>query len=642
MLNVIRRNAQAAWVKIMFVAIVVVFIFWGMGSVFQDESVAVAARVNDQVIEPTTFSRAYSNMLRVYQDLYKDNFRPELLQALDLKGRVMDQLIRLRLLAQEADRLGLEVTDAELRDTIAKVPAFQQGGRFNKEAYVRTLRANNYTPGAFEDAQRLELLARKLEDLVGAGVHASEAAVRDRFHFDNDKVDLRYLKFDAPDFMQQVTLTDADLQAYYDKQQDRFREPDRVSVELVLYTPEAFSSTVQLGDADVQQYYDTHQSEFATPEQVQARHILIKVEPDATDEVRAQARKRAEDVLQQVKGSADFAALARQFSEDSSAADGGDLGFFERGRMVKPFEDAAFSLTPGTTSDLVESPFGFHIIKVEAKTEPRTKPLDEVRGQVVTALTTDKARAQARAAAEADRTQAAGGAPLAPLAQARGLRVATPSPFARGDAVEPVGSNPDFAQAVFATAKAGVGPVVDSPGGAVVFRVVDLFPAHVPPLAEIHDRVDTALRTERATELAKAKAQALLPAVQQNGIDAVAKAEQRTVSETGPFARPGAYIPNIGNATDLKQAAFRLTPDKPVAPAVYSVAGSSVIAALKELVPAREEDFATQKAQLMRAAEDGDKRFAQDEFVNGLKARATIDINQDFLASVAGDMPATR
>ena len=642
MLNVIRRNAAAAWVKIMFVAIVVVFIFWGMGSVFQEESVAVAARVNDQVIEPTTFSRAYSNMLRVYQDLYKDNFRPELLQALDLKGRVMDQLIRLRLLAQEAERLGLEVTDAELRDTIAKVPAFQQGGRFDKEAYVRTLRANNYTPTAFEDAQRLELLGRKMDELIGAGVHASEAAVRERFHFDNDKVDLRYLKFDAADFMQQVTLSDADLQAYYDKQQDRFREPERASVELVLYTPDAFASKVQVGDADVQKYYDDHQNEFTTPEQVQARHILIKVEPDASDEVRAQARKRVEDVLQQVKGGGDFAALARQFSEDSSAPDGGDLGFFERGRMVKPFEDAAFNLAPGTTSDLVESPFGFHIIKVEAKTEARQKPLDEVRSQLVTTLTTEKAMEQARTAADADRRQAAGGAPLATLAQARGLTVATPSPFARGEAVQPLGSNPDFAKAVFAAAKGEVGPVVDSPGGAVVFRVVDLFPAHVPALTEIRDRVDTALRTERATELAKAKAQALLPAAQQNGIDAVAQAEQRPVSDTGPFARPGAYIPNIGNAADLKQAAFRLTPDKPVAPAVYAVAGSSIIAALKELVPARDEDFATQKAQLMREAEERDKRFAQEEFVNGLKARATIDINQDVLASIAGGAPDAR
>ncbi len=642
MLNVIRKNAEAAWVKIIFVAIVVVFVFWGMGSVFRDDAVAVAARVNDQVIEPTAFSRAYSNMLRVYQDLYKDNFRPEMLQALDLKGRVMDQLIRLHLLAQEAKRLGLEVTDAELRDTIAKVPAFQQGGSFNKEAYVRTLRANNFTPTTFEDTQRLELLARKLEELIGAGVHASEAAVRERFHFDNDKVDLRYLKFDAADFMQQVTLTDADLQAYYDKQQDRFREPDRAKVELVVYTPEAFASKVQLGDADVQQYYDTHESNFATPEQVQARHILIKVEPDASDDVRAQARKRAADVLQQIKGGGDFATLARQFSEDSTASEGGDLGFFERGRMVKPFEDAAFSLAPGTTSDLVESPFGFHIIKVETKTEPHTKPLDEVRNQVVTALTTEKAREQAGAAAEADRRQAAGGAPLTTVAQARGLTVATPPPFARGEAVEPLGSNPDFATAVFTSAKGDVGPVVDSPAGVVVFRIVDLFPAHVPPLTEIRDRVDTALRTERASEMAKAKAQALLPAAQQNGIDAVAKAEQRTVAETGAFARPGAYVPNIGNAPDLKQAAFRLTPEKPVAPAVYSVAGSSVIAALKELVPARDEDFATQKAQLMKEAEEGDKRFAQEEFVNGLKARATIDINQDFLASVAGSAPATR
>jgi peptidyl-prolyl cis-trans isomerase D len=633
-LKFIRRNAEAAWVKFMFLAIVVVFIFWGMGGIVRSEKPQIVARVNGDVIDPVEYQRAYNNLLSIYQDLYKDNFKPEMLKGLGLKDRAMDQLIDTTLLRQEAQRIGLRVGEIEVRDAIAALPAFQQDGHFNKDLYIRVLRANNLTPGEFEDSHRDVLLVRKLQDLILAGVHVSDTEVHDRYRFDNEKVNLRFVKLDGPAFLPEVQLSAEEVQAYFDKNRDAFTEPDRVRLEYVLYAPKKFIDKVEVSDAEVQRYYEAHTPDYEKPEQVHARHILFKIPPDATPDAKAQIRQRAEEVLAKVKAGEDFAALAQQYSEDSSAKQGGDLGFFGRGKMVKPFEDAAFAMAPGDTSDIVESPFGLHIIKVDAKEEARTQTLDEVRAQITNTLKGDKAGDLARAQAETDHAKAVVGETLAALAQADGLAVSTPPPFAQNEPIVGLGRAPDLAKDAFATGAGEVGPIVAVSQGPLLFRVTEKIAAHVPELSEIRGRVEEKLRGERATALAKSKAEGLLAELQKTDIDTAAGPEKLKVEETGLFTRQGTYVPKIGNAPELKKDAFRLTAEKPVAPQVYSVSGSSVVAVLKERVPADEEKFQSEKDNLTRQAEERRKGQALEEFLNYLKSRASIEVGQDFLASI--------
>lgn len=635
MLKFIRRNAQAPWVKFIFVAIVIVFIFWGMGGIVRSEKLQVVARVNDTVIDPTDFSRAYNNLLRLYQNIYKDSLRPELLKGLDLKQKAVDQLVRANLLQQEAERIGLQTSETEVRDTIRALPNFQQDGQFSKDFYLRVLRANNITPGEFEDSERRELLINKLQDLILAGVHVTEADALERYRFDNEKVNLRFIKLEATAFAPEVTLTDEDVQAYFDKNQETFREPERASVEFVVYPLEKFKDTVEVSDAEIQRYYETHQSEYEQPEQIHARHILFKVAPTATADDKAAVRKRAEEVLAKVKAGDDFAALAKQYSEDSTAAQGGDLGTFGRGKMVKPFEEAAFALAPGETSDIVESPFGLHIIKVESKEEARTQPLEEVREKIVTALKLEKARALARKQADTDREHAVKGEAIATIAKANGLNVESAGPFARGEKIGPLGRNPELNAAAFAANSGDVGSIIDLPSGPLLFRVTEKIPSRVPQLTEVRDKVAAALRTERASAVAKSRAEALLAELQKNpDIDAAAQAHNYKVEESGPFTRQVSSIPNIGASPELRTAAFQLTPEKPVAPAVYAVSATSVVAVLKERIPIDEEKFASQKDSLIQRAEEQRKAQIMGEFVNYLKARASIEVSQEYLASV--------
>jgi peptidyl-prolyl cis-trans isomerase D len=631
-LKFIRRNASGAWVKVMFVAIVVVFVFWGVGSVVRGAKVEMVARVNDDVIQPPDFFRAYNNLLRAYEDVYKDHFNPDLLKMLDLKGRTVDQLIQTHLLRQEAERMGLRTSENEVRDAIAAMPVFQQDGRFNKELYLNVLRANNLTPGEFEEAEQEELLVRKLQDIIFTGVNVSEADVHDQYRLQNEKVNLRFLKFEPAEFLADVQVSDAEVQAYYDGHKDEFREPERVRIEYVLYTPDAFADKVEVSDAEIQQYYDAHQAQYTTPEHVHVRHILFKVAPTADAAAKAEARKRAEDVLAKVKAGEDFATLARQYSQDASAAQGGDLGSVSRGQMVKPFEDAAFALAPGTTSDIVESPFGLHIIKVESKQEAATRPLSEVHDEVVKALRQQKARDAAQAQANQVQQKVAGGESLA---SASGQSVVSPPPFARGEPIQGVGLVNELATAALAAKAGETGPVVSSPKGFFVFRVTERIDSSLPELAAIRARVATAARKEKATALAHTKAEEARAAVKPATLDTVAAQYKVKVEETGPFTRLASTVPKIGNAPEIQKAAFRLTPESPVAPQVYSVGDATFVVLLEERVPADDAKFAADKQTLLRQAEERRKGEVMQEFVNHLRAQAVVEIDEGFLAKVS-------
>jgi len=636
-LKFMRRNAASTWVKGMFLVIVLVFIFWGFAGSFRDQGAQAVATVNGEAIQPVAYYRTFNNLMRAYRDAYKDALSPELLKTLDLKRRALDQLVQANLLRQEAERIGLRTSEDEVRTAIAAIPAFQgEGGRFDKDLYVRVLRANNLNPAEFEEAQREELLVRKLQELVLAGVNVGEAEVRDQYHFDNDQVDLRVVKFDPGAYVADITISDADLQKYYDGHAEDFREPERAKIEYVVYAPEAFTGKVQVSDADVQQYYDANTSRFTSPEQVRTRHILFRIPGDATPEKKAEIRAKADAVLAKARAGEDFATLAQQSSEDSSAAQGGDLGAVGRGQMVKPFEDAAFALAPGQISEIVETPFGLHIIKVDSRTEATTKPLDAVRAEIVTTLTEEKAGELARTQAGTDRDKVAAGESLASVAHGSGLSVQTPAPFGIAESIDGLGRVSELTNAAFATSAGQVGPVVSTGKGYVVFRETERIAPRVPPLADIRDRVLAAAKREQAAGVAKTKATEARAALQQSkDIDAVARTYGRPVDDTGLFSRRGPLVPSVGSAPELKKAAFALTPENPVAPGEYAVGDATVIAMLKSRQPADDAKFATEKATLIEAAATQRQNQALQQFLDRLKAGAAVTVDEVFMARVA-------
>lgn len=355
MLSVFRSNANNWLMVIVLAAITFVFVFtfgsWGGGNVSGD--LPIAATVNGQVIPMTSFRVQYAQKFRM-QTMFQPGFTAEKAREQGLDQQVLDQMITTELLAQAAEARGLLVTDDEVADTIQK-RFFEKDKGFDPEEYKRVVNGvYNTTEARFEASLRKELLAARFEDILGDATHVSERELKDSFIQKNDRADLEILKVDPLFWKSKVKdVSDADAVAY-----------------------------VAAHKADVEKFYNEHMNRYRQSKKVNARHILIKVSEKASDDEKKKAKEKIEAALKRVKGGEDFAKVAEEVSEDSSAKQGGSLGLFGEGAMVKPFEDAAFKLKKGEISDVVESKFGYHVIKVDEIQEATKKELSEVENEI--------------------------------------------------------------------------------------------------------------------------------------------------------------------------------------------------------------------------------------------------------------------
>jgi peptidyl-prolyl cis-trans isomerase D len=507
------------------------------------------------------------------------------------------------------------------------------GGHFDRNAYVETLRRNNLKPIDFEDAQREELLITKLQDLIRSGVHVTDEELREQYRHENEKVNLRYVTLTVAKYFPDIKVTDDEGKAYLAEHQETFREPERSAIRYLLFTPEQFASQIEPSEDDLKAYFEAHQSDYQTQEQVRARHILFKIAPGATDDERKAVRAKAEAVLAEAKGGGDFAELAKKNSEDSSASAGGDLGLFSRGQMVPTFEKAAFALEPGGVSDLVESPFGLHIIKVDEKHPAHSDTFEEARARVLAEVQKQRGREAALAKAEDAHEKILNGEDLAAVATALGVKVDEPPPFALTETLPAIGMNKQFYQDVFNTGEKEIGEIATLEQGYLVYQVVSRIPTHVPQFDEIKVKVLDTVTKERASAQAKAAAEKVLERLKnKEAIDAVAAAEGLTVKETGPVGRVGGYVTGLGNLPDLKEAAFQLTPEQPLAPRTYDVNGDAVVAVLGSRIAADNSGFDKQKDALRDRIRRRLEAAAVEVFVAQLKGKAQIEIGQAYAA----------
>jgi peptidyl-prolyl cis-trans isomerase D len=615
-----RKRSGSLLLKILFGIIGLVFIFWGFGS-SQANRMEVAARVNDEVITKRQFDRAYQNLNSMYQQMGQQGAPPDAF----LRTQAIGQLISTELMLQEATRLGLAVDETELRQSIAAMPNFQSDTGFDKDAYIEILRQNGLKPSDFEELQRRQLLVSKVEELVAQGVQVSDQEIRDRFRYDNERVNLQFIRLPAATFVPQVTLTDQEIQAYYDEHLEQYREPERVRIQMLEFRPFDFAGKVEPTEAEITTYYDANLTQFQKPEEAHARHILFKVAPDASDADKAAARKQADDTLAKVKAGGDFAALAKQLSQDSTAENGGDLGSFGRGVMTPPFEQAAFALEPGQVSDVVETQFGFHIIKLDRKTAARTEPLETVKGTIVEALKLAQARKVALDAVEQAHEKALDGTPIEQLASNAQLTLQTPPPFG---AAEPIfgGIRKELAAEAFNTETGEISEIITETSGYSFVKVSERIPSAVPPLDQVRGKIETDLRAKKATELARTRAEALLAQLKEKkDLAALAAQEGLKVEESSEVGRFGGYLPNVGTAQAMKDAAFALTAESPVAPAVYDVNGDMVLAVLVERLPPDDSRFDTEKGPLQERLRGQAAAAVVRTFVDQLKAQAEIE-----------------
>jgi peptidyl-prolyl cis-trans isomerase D len=636
MLGFMRKHANSAYVKGLYVVIIGVFIFWGVGVMVGGGSkMNVAATVYGEPITAQEYARAFENMQRVYQQVYRENYTPQLAAQLNLHQRAIDDLVNDLLLRREARRLGLQVTDDEVRDAILNVPNFRSGDQFDRTRYLAALRGSRTTPAEFEESQRQSLLISKLENLVTDGITVNDREIRDLYALDHDQIDVAFVKVPYDKYKDAAQLTDAEVNEFYEKNLERLRQPERVALTYVIYTPKDLAASVTVADDAIAAYYDAHQSDFATPEKAHLREILFVVPPDADDAARAAIRKTADDVLGQAK-TGDFAALAREHSGDPLTKDaGGDLGFVEQGKLDAALDDAAFALAPGQVSDVVEASRGFAIVKLEEKQPSGTQPLAEVRDQIVTTLRESGSDQAARDAVDADLQKAREGASLTDLAAARGLKATTIPPVQHGKPLPGV-SGPTLLATAFGLDAGAVDEVAGTEPPYYLVKVDEKVASAIPPLEEARAQIVDTLKAQKAQAAARADADALLAAAKagNGGVAALttaAKAKNWTVEETGPFTRTQP-IPKLAGVP-IKDELFGLTSAAPFA-SVHELADGAVVLVLKERLPADEAALADARTSLRDGAVSRKRNAALEAYRTMLRQRADPDttINLDIVS----------
>jgi peptidyl-prolyl cis-trans isomerase D len=637
MLDTIRR-AQPAIIKGVLGAVVLAFvatIFLDWGWQRSGRPDAQVATVGGEGVSLHEFQMTYTNLTDFYRRLYKDRFTEDFARTLNLKQQALDTLVQRKLLLHEAKRQGLEASDAELIEKVQAYPVFQVNGHFDYARYLQVLRLSRLTPGDFEQNQREDILLGKLENLIKDGVQVTETEVRQAFIRDKEQVNVEYLRVDPGQFVAQVEVSDADLSAYYQAHLEQFRRPEQAHIAYVVIDPASYAARVELTDEQIAQYYEQHKEEFRREERVRARHILFKLAQQAGAEEEARVRAEAEAVLQRIQAGEDFATLASQLSQDPvSAQQGGDLGFFKRGEMVKPFEEVAFGLKPGAVSEPVRTDFGYHILKVEELQEGGYEPLESVRAELRARLAREEARrlAEAKAQVVYDAMVAAGN-DWKTAVHALDL-VPRETPFmAQGEIVEGIENSAAFTQAAFALQDGEVGRPTLSGNQYVVEKLLERKASHIPPFEEVNSAVRDALVAERSHALARQRADEWLAEVQSGqSLEQLAQAFNAETEQTGLFSRDG-VIPKLGHPTEFIREVFRMRVGEG---RVVDLLGQPAVIVLKEHKEFDTEGYEKDKAQLKQQVLRQKREQVFSEWSNQLRRQAEvrreISVNQNFLA----------
>lgn len=422
----------------------------------------------------------------------------------------IDQMITDRAVAYQAQRMGYTVPDSELAAHIRQLmPQFFNNGQLvDRAAYEGFLAERGMSIPEFEAVIRKQILATRLQNLVVEGVVVTPQEVQEQFEKANRKVKIEYITF-KPDNMKKDVATDInDRRRYYKENQSKYMAPESWNLALLVATEERIAQTIDVSDTRLRHEYDMRRDQFRNPEGVRARHILLKTTGKSPEEV-AQIKKRAEDLLKQVRGGADFADLAKKNSEDTvSAAKGGDLGVIVRGQTVPNFEQAAFTLKPNEISDLISTEYGFHIIQVQEKQAARTRPFEEVKAELASEL--KKQTVYDRMQSSVDSARSAllrNPGNLEQIANEYHLDIVRVDKVSAGQPLANLGPVPDLESALSGLKKGEVTPVFQAGNDKlVVAQVLEVFPAHPKPFEEVADQIRELFINQKAEALATERA----------------------------------------------------------------------------------------------------------------------------------------
>ena len=633
MLEGIRRYQYSWQVQVTFAFLALIMAFWGFGGGGLFNTVHPIATVNGRQILGDQVDRAATQIRQNVQQMYGAS-APAVLKSINVRQEAVDGLIEQQLIGEEARHLGISISDEALQEKIAKEPVFQRDGQFDFDTYQDVLRTNNLQPSEYENGERDRMIAETLRHMIDTGVQVSDDEARHAYNLRNERIGLRYAEIPFSDFTAKISPTESQIADYYKKNAEQFREPERVKLLYVHYEPLVLAAKYTPPDKEIQGYFNRNaKTRFTHPDQVHARHILIAVPAGATDNEKAAAKTKALDVLKQAQSGGDFAKLAAKYSDDpSNKLQGGDLGSFGRGQMVKPFEDAVFAMKPGQIT-MVETRFGFHIVKLEEFKLAHTDTIAEAKPKIIDELRTQAGAKLGRAAAQEDLAAGLAGASLQELAKKRGIDAVETPLFAQGEPAGGAERDRELMEAAFKL-EAGQAALVPEKGAPYVIKLLAKQPSRIPALKEIEPQVREALIRSTAEAEASQQADKILATIKNPAdFDKAAAANKLAIKNVDPFLRADHRVPGIGEFPEVTDAAAAVPAIPGLIDRVMENGGNSYLLEVASRAEPADDEWKSAQKTFMQEYVEQRRAQAWTGFLDQLKDQARIQIDSDQLAS---------
>lgn len=623
MLRFIRDRAQSVFIQAIVVVIALVFVFWGVGpNIFGDRN--VAAKVNGVEIHLQEYHKAYDQAVDRYQQQFGGQVPPGFLDGINLRGQVVNQLIQAELIRQGAMKKGIMVDEDVIRQQVHSMEVFQEDGSFSLDLYKTVLTQNRLTPLAFEAGIRDDMLLGLVAEGVSSFAFLPGTELEKWLSFLGEEIKIAALSLASHEFEDAVVVEEESLAAWFEQRKMNYASESKISLKYLFFPFTDDIDKVEVTEEELEKLFAEKKDEFSTPEQRRARHILIKVDEGDDQETVGIREKRAAEILAMALEGDDFADLASRYSEGPSKDQGGDLGFFRKGQMVAPFDEAVFSMEAGGVSGVVRTSFGFHVIKLEEIIPASTRSFTEVRDELADILRIEEVKGITfkRGVAAYEEIMRAGS--LDNYRNQGGREVAVTDLFSRSDPPEGITADQDFLAAAFKLSKGELSSLIELGKGYAVIFVQDTKSPQVPDLASVREQVIKDYRREQAVELAREAAGADLLLAREAGVlrgDSVLESDYIKRSAPQAANMPGQMI---AEAFDLPPG--QNFPDKPV-----EIANMFYIYEVRDRRHNPEAFTDMEKEQLGYQLLETKKDRIIDNWLSGLQAEAKIWINDQAL-----------
>lgn len=638
MLEIMRKKKNSVVMVFIIGMIGIVFIFWGIVPGGNTSNPQIVATVGNMDITLSEYQRIYNarvkDMKNRYQDLYKDDL-PEVVK---LKDEVIEDLVENALMSVGAKKEKIKTSDDEVINAIMASSYFKQDGKYSKDLYLSLLQLNRMRPEDYEALVKNDIMVAKFREKILKDIEVNDLEVRDEFlkKFTNYK--LSYVEFDSDKIARNLKVKNDDLNTFYERNKHDFTEPVRAKAMYGYVKVDAIVKGLKIDEEKLKAYYNENIVSYQEPRKVKASHILITPEKSAVNQTSAKtiARDKAIFVLKEIKSGKSFSSLAKEYSDDpGSAIKGGDLGFFGFGDMVKEFESAAFTLEKGEVSELVETKYGFHIIKVTDIKKERTRPFKEVRKAVIKTVENEQLKVVAEKIIKEVGVAMKNSNTLSEARKNnphKKVKISMTKMMTRDDKSTVFAEDVFLNDALFSLTKGSVSDLVVYKDTLYVVKAHDKVDEHVPVLAKIKKSVTERYKNKRSKEIAKEKALAFLAnAKKENSIKSLAGQDKLRVRTTPMFKADSPQVPGmeaLGPDTDLLNA---LSKDNAIYDGLLTSGFKYFVASFKAKKDPNEDDYDKSKPILKQILIFEKQVEVMDKYLDKLREKVDVVISEEYL-----------